>query len=483
MRFSLVFKTLSVIWLILAFFMFLCSLTSLYYNEISAFKSFQITIIIIASISLLFLLLIKKSNQKILSTKGSFLLVSLAWITASFFGAMPFYLSGAIPHFTNAFFETASGFTTTGASILVDIESLPKSLLMWRSLTQWLGGMGIVVLTVAILPLLGIGGLQLIKAEAPGPSVDKISYRITTTAKYLWLIYLSLTVLLIALLVIGGMSFFDSVTHTFSTLSTGGFSPKQNSIAHYGSPFIQYVIAFFMFLASANFALHFNLITGNFKNIFNNSEFKAFIIIILTSTVIVTLNLYYNFESGGEESFRLAIFQALSFITTTGFVTDNYESWPFLSQIILFSLMFVGGCSGSTAGGIKVVRILLLFKQSLNEMKFLLHPRGIFTIKLNKMPVKKDIVYAVSGFFFLYIATNIIVTVIVASGGNSLMTSLTASLATIGNIGPAFGSAGPMDNYAGFSDYIKWVLSLAMIAGRLELYSFIIIFTPYFWKK
>jgi len=483
MRFSLVFKTLSVIWLILAFFMFLCSLFSLYYNEFSAFKSFQITIVIILITSLLFLFFIKKTNQKILSTKGSFLLVSLAWITASFFGSMPFYLSGAIPEFTNSFFETASGFTTTGASILGDIEGLPKSLLMWRSLTQWLGGMGIIVLTVAILPLLGIGGLQLIKAEAPGPSVDKISSRITTTAKYLWLIYLSLTVLLIILLIFGGMSFFDSITHTFSTLSTGGFSPNQDSIAHYTSPFIQYVIAAFMFLASVNFALHFNLITGNFKNIFNNSEIKAYLVIILTSTIIITFNLYYSFESGGEESFRLAIFQALTFITTTGFVTDNYESWPFLSQIVLFSLMFVGGCSGSTAGGIKVVRILLLFKQSLNEMKFLLHPRGIFTIKLNKMPVKKDIVYAVSGFFFLYIATNIIVTILVAADGHDLLTSLAASLATIGNIGPGFGSVGPIDNYAAFNDYIKWVLSFAMIAGRLEIYSFIIIFTPYFWKK
>jgi len=449
----------------------------------AAFKSFQLTILMIVITSFLFLFLIKKTNQKILSTKGSFLLVSLAWITASFFGAMPFYLSGAIPEFTNSFFETASGFTTTGASILNDIESLPKSLLMWRSLTQWLGGMGIVVLTVAILPLLGIGGLQLIKAEAPGPSVDKMSSRITTTAKYLWLIYLTLTVLLIILLIFGGMSFFDSITHTFSTLSTGGFSPKQDSIANYSSPFIQYVISIFMFLASVNFALHFNLITGNFKNIINNSEIKAYLLVILTATIIIAFNLYNSFESGGEESFRLAVFQALTFITTTGFVTDNYESWPFLSQIILFSLMFVGGCSGSTAGGIKVVRILLLFKQSLNEMKFLLHPRGIFTIKLNKMPVKKDIVYAVSGFFFLYIATNIIVTILVASGGHDLLTSFAASLATIGNIGPGFGSVGPLDNYAGFSDYIKWVLSFAMIAGRLELYSFIIILTPYFWKK
>ncbi len=483
MRFPLVFKTLSVIWLILAFFMFLCSLSSLYYNEVSAFKSFQLTIVIVVVTSLLILFLTKKTNQSILSTKGSFLLVSMAWLTASFFGAMPFYLSGAIPEFTNSFFETASGFTTTGASILGDIEGLPKSLLMWRSLTQWLGGMGIVVLTVAILPLLGIGGLQLIKAEAPGPSVDKISSRITTTAKYLWLIYLSLTILLIILLILGGMSFFDSITHTFSTLSTGGFSPKQDSIAHYSSPYIQYIISAFMFLASVNFALHFNLITGNFKNIFNNSELKAFVIITLTSTLIVALNLYINFGSGKEESFRLAIFQALTFITTTGFVTDNYESWPFLSQIVLFSLMFVGGCSGSTAGGIKVVRILLLFKQSVNEIKFLLHPRGIFTIKLNKLPVKKDIVYAVSGFFFLYIATNIIVTILVASGGQDLMTSFTASLATIGNIGPGFASVGPMNNYADFSNYIKWVLSLAMIAGRLELYSFIVIFTPYFWRK
>ncbi len=483
MRIRLVFKILSFIWIILAFFMFICSIFSLVYNEFHVFKAFAKVIVIILLTAIPIYLVVAKSAKPTLTTKGSFLLVSLGWLSASFFGALPFYLSGVIPELTNSFFETASGFTTTGATILNDIESLPRSLLLWRSMTQWLGGMGIVVLTVAILPLLGIGGLQLLKAEAPGPSVDKISYRIATTAKYLWLIYLTMTLVLFFLLYTGGMDVLNSLTHTFSTLSTGGFSPRQDSIAYFESAYIHYVITIFMFLSSLNFVLHFSLITGNFKKITTNSEVKAYIVIVFIATSFITYNLFSSYGTGLEESFRLAVFQVLTIITTTGFITDNFESWPLFSQVILFSLMFVGGCSGSTAGGIKIVRILLLLKQSLNEMKFLLHPRGVFSIKLNKETVKKDIVYAVSGFFFLYIATNIIITIVIASDGHDILTSLTASLATVGNIGPAFGAAGPTESYAHFSDYVKWIVSLGMIAGRLELYSFIIIFTPYFWKK
>lgn len=483
MRFPLVIKTLSVIWLILAFFMFLCSLYAFYYKEYAAFKSFLITIFFIITISLIFLICIKKMQNNTLTTKDSFLLVTLSWISASFFGALPFYFSNSIPSFANCFFETASGFTTTGASILTNIESLPKSILLWRSITNWLGGMGIVVLTVAILPLLGVGGIQLLKAEAPGPSVDKVSFRIAKTAKYLWYIYLGFTLLLFALLLFGGMNFLDAITHAFSTLATGGFSVKQDNVMYYKSPFIQYTIAIFMLISGMNFALHYRLLLGNFKRFSLDSELKAYITIIFIAVGLVTLNLFFQYGTKIEESFRLAFFQVLTILTATGFATSNYELWPFFSQVILFLLMFIGGCSGSTSGGIKVVRILILLKQALNEMKFLLHPRGIFTIKLNKLPVKKDIVYAVSGFFFLYIGTILLITLIVASGGNSLSTSLSASLATLGNIGPGFGSVGPADNYAHLSDYVKWTLSLGMIAGRLEIYTFFIIFTPYFWKK
>jgi len=483
MRFPLVFKTLSVIWLILAFFMFLCSLYAFYYDEYAAFKSFQITIFFIIAVSIVFLTFIKKLKNSTLATKDSFLLVTLSWISASFFGALPFYFSDSIPSFTNCFFETASGFTTTGASILTNIESLPKSILLWRSITNWLGGMGIVVLTVAILPLLGVGGIQLLKAEAPGPSLDKVSFRIAKTAKFLWYIYFGFTLLLFALLLLGGMNFFDAITHAFSTLATGGFSVKQQNVMYYKSPFIQYTIAAFMLISGMNFALHYRLLLGNFKRFSLDSELKAYITIIFISVGLVTLNLFFQYDTEIEESFRLALFQVLTILTATGFATANFELWPFFSQVILFLLMFIGGCSGSTSGGIKVVRILILLKQALNEMKFLLHPRGIFMIKLNKQPVKKDIVYAVSGFFFLYIGTILFITLIVASGGNSITTSLSASLATLGNIGPGFGSVGPSETYAHLSNYVKWALSLGMIAGRLEIYTFFIIFTPYFWKK
>ena len=456
---------------------------AVYYHENNVFYAFVWTIIITCFISLILILRFRNIQSDTMSTRDGFLFVTMSWVCSAFIGALPFYLSGAIPDFSNAFFETMSGFTTTGASILTDIESLPRSLLFWRSLTHWLGGMGIVVLTVAILPLLGIGGLQLIKAEAPGPTVDKITPRITETAKILWFIYIGFTVAETLLLVLGGLDLFDALTHTFGTLATGGFSTNNSSIGHYNSAFIDAVITFFMVMAGINFTLHFRLITGRVKYLFRDTELKAYLFIFFTATAFITWNLYGTFYQDLGESLRYASFQTASILTTTGYATFDFEKWPYLSQVILFILMFIGGSSGSTGGGIKVIRIITLLKQGFNEMKFLLHPRGIFTLRISGNAVRKNIVYAISGFFFLYIFMLLMISFVVATSGQDLVTSFSTALATVGNIGPGFGRIGPAENYSFYPSYVKWVLAFAMLVGRLELYTVLVIFTPRFWNR
>jgi len=482
MNIKIVLKMISLLLLIIAGFMVVPAGIAAYCRETASLYSFLYTIAGTLTISVFFLFLFRKVKSNKLSTRDGFLFVTGSWVFASFCGALPFYLSDCIPSFTNAFFETISGFSTTGASILTGTDTLPRSMLFWRSLTHWLGGMGIVVLAVAILPLLGIGGMQLIKAEAPGPTIDKLTPRITETAKLLWYIYTGLTVIETLLLMAGGMGLYDALTHTFGTLATGGFSTKNTSVGHFNSAYIDYVITFFMIIAGVNFILHFNLLTGRYKSLFKDTEFKAYLLIFLFSTILVTLNLHGHMYDSIEKSFRYASFQCATILTTTGFATTDYEKWPYFSQMILFMLMFVGGCSGSTGGGIKVIRIVTLFKQALNEMNLLLHPRGVFTLRIRKAAVRKNIVYAISGFFFLYIVLLLIVTSVVAFSGHDLLTAFTASLATVGNIGPGFGRVGPTENYAFFEDYVKWVLSFGMLTGRLELYTVLVLFTPRFWR-
>jgi len=483
MNYKLIFKIISILTLIISAFMLVPAFIALYYGEMESFYAFIYSIIPASFASLMIIYMLRRMGDQVLSTRDGFLFVTLSWICASLLGALPFFLSGSIPSFTDAFFETISGFTTTGASILTNIEGQPKSMLFWRSLTHWLGGMGIVVLTVAILPLLGIGGLQLIKAEAPGPTVDKITPRITETAKILWFIYLGFTVSETILLMFGGMNLFDALTHTFGTLATGGFSTKNTSVGHYNSAYIEGIITFFMVMAGVNFILHYRLLTGKPKLAFRDTEFKAYISIFIVATVMLTFSLYGDFYQSIGESLRYASFQVATMLTTTGFATTDFEKWPYFSQIILFMLMFVGGSSGSTGGGIKVIRLVTLFKQAINEMKFLLHPRGVFTLRINGTAVRKNIVYAISGFFFLYIIMLLIVTFVVAWSGYDILTSFTTALATVGNIGPGFGMIGPAENYAFFPPYVKWVLCFAMLVGRLELYTVLILFTPRFWRR
>ncbi len=485
MNYRIIFRFLALLLIIICAFMLIPLFLSFYFNEGKVVYAFIIPLSVTLILSLIILILTKKKKSNIKFTaRDGFLLVSLSWIIASLLGAFPFYISGSIPSYTDAYFETMSGFTTTGATILTNIEIIPKSILFWRSLTHWLGGMGIVVLTVAILPLLGIGALRLLQAEAPGPEVDKITPKITGTAKSLWFAYVGLSILETILLLFGGMNLYDSLTHTFGTMATGGFSPKNASVAFYTSPYIHVVITIFMLLAGVNFIMYFHLITGRVKKLFNNTELKAYLGIFIIATLIIAFSLYSRevYSTFGQ-ALRYAGFQCASIFTTTGYATADFANWPFLAQIVLFLIMFIGGCAGSTGGGIKVIRITVLFKQGLNAMKNLIHPRGIFSLKINKIPVRKDILNAISGFFFLYIFMLLITTLVVASANNDIITSISTALVTLGNIGPGFGKIGPVENYSHFPLYVKWFLSFIMMAGRLELYTILVILMPAFWKK
>lgn len=483
---KLVFHVLSIIVAIVLFFMLMTGGISLICGEPQVALVFlKVFLGSLVPVGLTFLLTRPaKRSPQVMGTKDGFLLVSLAWLFASAFGALPYVISGAIPGYTEAFFETMSGFTTTGASILTAIEPLPRGILFWRSLTHWLGGMGIVVLTVALLPLLGVGGLQLLKAEAPGPSVDKITPKITETAKILWMIYLGLTILETLLLMAGGLDWFDALTHTFGTLATGGFSTMNASVGAFDSPFVQNVITLFMVMAGMNFALYYRLLIGDFKEFLKDTEMKVYLMIFALISLLIALNLlsrgtYVGFGA----SLRYAVFQSASIITTTGYATADFAQWPEFSKNLLFFLMFVGGCAGSTGGGMKVIRLTVLLKVGINEMKRFIYPKGIFPLRINGNVIKKDIVYSIAGFVMLYIFLLLVITLCVASGGHDIVTSFSTALVTLGNIGPGFGKIGPALNYHFYSVPIKWVLSLAMMLGRLEIYTVLVLLTPHFWKK
>ena len=437
------------------------------------------------AISLVLMLAINIPARKVkynMTTRQTFLIVALSWVVASFMGAVPLYFSGSIKSFTDAVFESCSGFSTTGATILSEIESLPRSINLWRCLSHWLGGMGIVTLTVAVLPLLGVGGFQLIKAETTGPEKGKVTSRITTTAKALWGIYMGFTVLEIIALKIAGMDFVDALSHGFATLGTGGFSTMNASIGGYNSLAIEIVITVFMFLAGINFSLFYYIIFRKSDEVKSNSELKAYIAIVFTSIIIVTLCLLSKYGSFGK-SLRYASFQVISLLSTTGFCTDDFLNWPATAQFIAFLMFFIGGCSGSTSGGIKVVRWVILGKQVSNETKKMLHPHGVFTIRLNGRPCNSNIVSNVASFLAVYLLLLAITTGVGCLGNLDILTSLTGALSMVGNVGPAFGLLGPSANYGFLPAFVKWWYCFAMLAGRLELYTMVIFFFPSYWKK
>ena len=438
-----------------------------------------------------------KAKQEELGIREGFAVVAMGWVTVALFGALP-YLFGNIfqtpdrslwTAFSFCYFESMAGFSTTGATVLTEIEHLSHAMLFWRSLSHWLGGMGIVVLAVAILPMLGVGGMQLFRAEAPGPQADRLTPRITQTAKLLWGVYLLLSLLETVLLMIGGMSLFDSLCHTFGTMATGGFSTKNTSIAHYNSVYIDIVITLFMFLAGTNFALHYRALQGDFKSYFQDTEFKFYCIVISVSIILITWNTI-RFPVDGEvpydsmwTSLRYASFQVMAIISTTGYGTADFEQWPGLSQFILVVLMFYGGCAGSTSGGMKQVRFLLLIKQSRAEIKRLLFPHAVLPIRVNDRVVPPEVMTNVLGFFFFFIGIFAIVTCIMTTLGLDLVSAAGATIATMGNIGPGLGSVGPTDNYAHIHTVGKFVLSFCMLLGRLELYTVLILFSRNFWKR
>jgi trk system potassium uptake protein TrkH len=430
-----------------------------------------------------FLWVSTKNAKKTIAKREGYIIVSLVWVIFSLFGALPFTLSDAIPSYTDAFFETISGFTTTGASILNDIEALPKGLLFWRSLTQWLGGMGIIVLSLAILPIFGFGGMQLFVAEVPGPTPDKIHPRVKETAKRLWGIYVLFTLIETIMLKFGGMTWFDAINHSFATMATGGYSTKQASIAYYSSPYIQYTITFFMLLAGTNFALSYQALHLKFRSIFRNEELKYYLGFIFGFSILIAVVLYFQQNKEAELAFREAIFQVVSIITTTGFATADYLLWvPFLSFII-FSLMFFGGSAGSTGGGIKIVRVMLLMKNSLQELKRIIHPNAVIPVRMNNKSVAPQIITNILAFVVFYMLIIIIGSVVISSMGYDMETSVGAAAATLGNIGPGIGAVGPSANYAHFPVFGKWFLSFLMLMGRLELFTVLVLFTPAIWKK
>lgn len=475
-------------------FMLLSALVSLIYKDGVTFQIFLAGIItlLVGVVSMVF----TRRHKKEINKREGYIVVSFGWVIMSLSGTLPYVLTESIPSFTNAFFETMSGYTTTGASILNDIEAVPKGILFWRSLTHWIGGMGIIVLAIAILPLLGIGGMQLFAAEAPGPSADKLHPRITDTAKRLWLIYFGYTAAETLLLSVAGMSFFDAINHSLCTLSTGGFSTKNASIAYWnGQPLIQYIIILFMFLAGTNFVLSYFAFKGRIQKVIHDEEFKLYFKFIAIFTIIAAVIIYFRADISkssivhpmvwgeAESAFRHGLFQVLSVITTTGFVTADYTLWtPFL-VVLFFGLMFLGGSAGSTSGGVKVVRHLILIKNSFLEFKRTLHPNAIIPVRYNNKAINRFIVFNVLAFFILYMLSFIIGALVFSMFEIDFKSAIGLSASTLGNVGPALGDFGPVNNYAALPPLAQWWACFLMLIGRLELFTVLILFTPFFWRN
>ncbi len=431
-------------------------------------------------------------KYRTLTNRDGFAVVTFAWIITAVAGALPFYFSGLIPTFTDAFFESISGVTTTGATIIGNpitlphlpngIESLPHATLFWRSFIQWIGGMGIIVFYIAILPLLGVGGVQLFKAEVPGPVADKIKPRVRETAKFLWMVYVGFTLAEIILLGISGMKWFDAICHTLTTMPTGGFSTKNASIGFYENSVIHYIIILFMFIAGINFSLHFKAMSGDIRSYIRDKEFLHYLAVALTVTLIIFVVVASGNGEWSHTNFRDSLFQTVSIITTTGYGSADYEAWGYLAQFLLLALMFVGGMGGSTGGGMKVVRVMLILKYAAMETRRLLHARAIIPIRIGNRWISEDVIKNTLGFFLIYIAIFSITTLLLTAMNINIETSVGAAASALGNIGPALGDFGPTDNYALLPAAGKWILSFCMLLGRLELFTVMVIFSRVFWK-
>ncbi|HPF20095.1 MAG TPA: TrkH family potassium uptake protein [Syntrophomonas sp.] len=419
--------------------------------------------------------------------KESFAVVTLGWLVASLFGALPFLTTGVLDSFANAWFESMSGFTTTGASVFKDVEVCPRAVLFWRSLTQWLGGMGIIALFVALISNIGVRANQLFKAEVPGPISDKISPRVRETARSLWKTYVVISLLCILTFYALGMNFFDAICHAFATMATGGFSTKNASIGFYSSPWLQWAVTFFMIVAGSNFALHFlALKRRNVDGYLKNAEFKFYLAIIFVASLLIAMDLNHGLNgslAAWEEKCRVACFQVVSILTTTGFATFDYTLWTPLAGAVLFLMMFVGGCAGSTGGCIKPGRYLIILRRSLIELRKMVHPKAVMPLRFGGKVLNEDMVMNVQQFFFLYILSLVAGMMIISALGLDFVSSLTASAACLGNIGPGFGQVGPTQNFSFLPAVGKYVLILEMLIGRLEIYPLLVLFVPAFWRR
>ncbi len=419
-----------------------------------------------------------------LNVREAFAVVSLAWVMASVIGALPYYLGEYLPTYTDAFFEAMSGFSTTGATVLTDIESNPRGILFWRSLTHWLGGMGIIVLSLAILPFIGVGGMQLFRAEVPGPTPEKLTPRIQQTALMLWVVYLIISAAEVVALLFCGLDLFDSLTHTFGTMATGGFSPYNDSIAAFRSPLIEWVIIIFMFLAGTNFVLHLLALKGKLNVFWKDEEFRFYLKFTLLCIIIVTTFLMFNNHYGNfSDTLRISTFQVISIMTTTGYVTSDFNLWPQVLRLLMLLLMFAGGCAGSTGGSMKQVRLLLLFKRVKVEVRRLLHPQQILRVRFNGSVLGLDVISSVTAFYILYMMLFVVFSlVMVAVLGADLETGISSVAATLGNIGPGLAGVGAVENYAFINIPGKLILSFCMLLGRLELFSVVMLFVKGTWR-
>lgn len=425
-----------------------------------------------------------KNAERKLSRKDGYIVVTFAWIVFSTFGMLPYYISGYIPNITNAFFETMSGFTTTGASILDDIESLPHGLLFWRSMTQWIGGVGIVIFTIAVLPIFGTGGIQLFAAEATGPKFDKITPRIGVTAKWIWVIYLGLTLAETGLLLIGDMTLFDSICHAMTTTATGGFSTRQASIAAFNSPYIEYVTTLFMFLSGINFALLYLLfLKGSFKRVIKDTEIRWYIKTILFFTTIFTVGLVITSPMGVEEAFRKSSFLVISIQTTCGFITADYMQWAPPLWMLTTIITYCGACAGSTSGGIKCIRAVIMARIAKNEFKHILHPNAVLPVRVNNQVVSPTTKSTVLAFFVVFVALVFLGWFIMMILGLEFDDAYSVVISSLANVGPGIGKCGPAFSWNSLPDTAKWLSTLMMLIGRLELFTVLLLFTPNFWKK
>lgn len=459
--------------------MLLPLITSLIYKE-SCTKDILISIGI-ALASGFALTFLSKPGNKVIYAKEGFVIVSLAWLALSVVGALPFYISGEIPSFIDAFFETVSGFTTTGASILTDVEAMSKGLLLWRSFTHWVGGMGVLVFVMAIIPTVSDRSIHILRAEAPGPVVGKIVPKMKQTARILYIIYIVLTFIEMILLLIGGMPLFDSFVHAVGTAGTGGFGIKGDSLASY-SPYIQWVITAFMLIFGVNFNLYYFMLIKKFKSAVKNEELMTYAVIVTFSIVAITMNIRPLYE-GLSESIRYAAFQVAAVISTTGFATADFNLWPGMSKTILLLLMFIGGCAGSTAGGFKIARVVMLFKTIKRELQKLLHPRAVATIRLDGKRVDEKTISSLGSYLAIYALFFCVVVFLLGFDAFDLETNISVAASCVNNIGPGLGAAGPASSYALFSPFSKVMLSFTMLFGRLEIFPLILTFSPSTWVK